>query len=124
MAQFQHLPIYKSAYDLLIELMYITKEFPREYKYTLGEKIQNSVTELLIMIYKANSSKDKKEYIEKIIEDVQFLDIYLRICNDIKILPQARYCRLSQQTYAIAKQSAGWLKSALEIEPEPVCVKA
>ena len=63
MAQYRHLPIYKTAYDLLVELMNTTKDFPRDFKFSLGEKIQNHVIELLVLIYKANSSKDKKDFI-------------------------------------------------------------
>ena len=34
MAQYRHLPIYKSAYDLLVELMNTTKDFPRDFKFS------------------------------------------------------------------------------------------
>ena len=44
MAQFQHLPIYKQTYDILLRTMTATKEFPREYKYTLGQKIKDDRT--------------------------------------------------------------------------------
>lgn len=123
MAQYQHLPIYKTAYDLLVELMNTTKDFPRDFKFSLGEKIQNHVIELLVLIYKANSTKDKKDFICEIINQVQFLDLFLRISFDLKIIPQARYCVLIEKTYSIAKQAQGWLKSSFEIEPEPVYAK-
>ena len=119
MAQYQHLPIYKTTYDLLIELMTVTKDYPREYKFSLGEKIQNHVIDLLVLIYKANSVKDKSEIIKQILEQVQFIDLFLRISCDIKIIPQSRYCSLIEKTYSIAKQSQGWLKSASNNEPEP-----
>ena len=123
MAQYQHLPIYKTAYDLLVELMNITKDYPRDFKFSLGEKIQNQVIELLVLIYKANSAKDKKDFIIEIINHVQFLDLYLRISFDIKILPQNKYCMLIEKTYSIAKQAQGWLKSSFETEPEPAYAK-
>jgi hypothetical protein len=31
MAQYQHLPIYKQTYDILLRTMSATKDFPREY---------------------------------------------------------------------------------------------
>ncbi len=31
MAQYQHLPIYKQTYDILLRTMTATKDFPREY---------------------------------------------------------------------------------------------
>lgn len=39
MAIYLHLPVYKASYDLLVELFKFTKDFNREYKYTLGESI-------------------------------------------------------------------------------------
>ncbi len=33
----QELPVYKSSYDLLTEIFRFTKEFSKEYKYTVGE---------------------------------------------------------------------------------------
>lgn len=35
MAQYQHLPIYKQTDDILLRTMAATKDFPREYKYTV-----------------------------------------------------------------------------------------
>ena len=79
MAQYQHLPIYKTTYDLLVDLMNTTKDFPRDFKYSLGEKIQNHIIELLVLIYKANSTRCKKDFIQEILSEVQFLDLFLRI---------------------------------------------
>jgi hypothetical protein len=66
MAQYQHLPIYKQTYDILLRTMSATKDFPREYKYTLGQKIKNELIELVVMIYRANSATDKTRHIESI----------------------------------------------------------
>lgn len=62
MAQYQHLPIYKQTYDLLLRTMTATKDFPREYKYTLGQKIKEELIELGVMIYRANSAQDKARH--------------------------------------------------------------
>ena len=57
MAQYQHLPIYKLTYDLLLRIMQVTKNFPREYRHTLGQKLKEEIIELVVMIYKANTAK-------------------------------------------------------------------
>lgn len=41
MAQYQHLPIYKTTYELLGVVTRVTAGFPKAYKYSLGEKIRN-----------------------------------------------------------------------------------
>lgn len=97
MAQYEHLPIYKTTYDLLIELMHVTKDFPREFKYSIGEKIQINIVELLVEIYKANSARDKKIFIEALLEKVQFLNLFLRIAFDLKLIPINRYSSLSKK---------------------------
>ncbi|MDR1327250.1 MAG: four helix bundle protein [Heliobacteriaceae bacterium] len=112
MAQYQHLPIYKTTYDLLVDLMNTTKDFPRDFKYSLGEKIQNHVLKLLGLIYKANSAKSKTEFINEMLNEIQFLDLFLKISFDLKIIPQGKYCTLMEKTYSIAKQAQGWLKSS------------
>ena len=66
MAQYEHLPIYKQTYDILLRTMTATKDFPREYKYTLGQKIKDELIEMVVLIYRANSAKDKQEHIQQI----------------------------------------------------------
>lgn len=40
MALFSELPVYKATYDLLIAILQFTKEFGKEYKYTVGESLK------------------------------------------------------------------------------------
>lgn len=108
MAQYQHLPIFKTAYDLLIELMQTTKDFPREFKYSVGEKIQTNVVELIVEIYKANSAKDKLLFIDNVLEKIQFINLFLRISLDLKILPVTKYAAFIEKSASIAKQAQGW----------------
>ena len=124
MAHYHHLPIYKTTYELLLELMQTVKDFPRDFKYCIGEKIQSHIIEILILVYKANTAKNKKEFIPEIIEEVQFLDLFLRISFDIKIIPQTKYCIFIEKTNSIAKQAQGWLKAFPAKEPEPDYAKA
>jgi len=116
MAKYHHLPIYKTAYDLLLELMHATKDFPREFKFSIGEKVQEHIVGLLIDIYRANSAKEKTSFIISILEHVQYLEIFLRMAYDLRILPQTRYCAFIEKTTSIAKQSQGWL-TAMAILP-------
>ena len=110
MAQYQHLPLYKTTYDLLLELMYITKNYPREFKYSIGEKIQNYMTEILLDIYRANGSKDKKMHLQNLLERVELLNVLLRVSFDLKILPLEKYADLIEKTNSISKQTCGWIK--------------
>ena len=111
MAQYQHLSLYKTTYDLLLQLMHTTKNYPREFRYSIGERIQNYITEILLDIYKANSAKDKTPFIRDILEKNTLLDVLLRVSFDLKILSLEKYAKFIEQTGSIAKQSNGWLKA-------------
>lgn len=110
MAQYHHLPLYRTTYALLLELMHITKNFPREFKYSIGEKIQNYITEVLLCIYRANSSKDKSPHIFELLEQVELLNVLLRVSFDLKILPMEKYADIIEKTGSISRQATGWLK--------------
>ncbi len=55
MAYFNELPFYKTTYDLLLEMFRFTKDFTKEYKYTVGESLKKETIELIILIYRLNS---------------------------------------------------------------------
>ena len=112
MAQYQHLPIYKQTYDILLRTMIATKDFPREYKFTLGQKIKDELIELVVMIYRGNSSISKKELIESILERIQAVQLLMRLSHDIRVLPRGHYAALSQMTDILGRQAQGWLKSS------------
>ena len=59
MALYDELPVFKAAYDLLLDIYRFSSTLTREYKYTLGEKLKNETLELLMLVYRANSSKTK-----------------------------------------------------------------
>lgn len=112
MAQYQHLPIYKKTYDVLLRTMTATKSFPREYKYTLGQKIKDELIELVVLIYRANSAKDKPYHIQMILERVQAIQLMIRLSHDMKIMSRGNYAALAEMTDGLAKQAQGWLTSS------------
>ena len=55
------LPIYKACCDLLIEIF----EFSKEYKCIVGERLKKETIDLLTLIYRANSQKDKRGVLQE-----------------------------------------------------------
>jgi hypothetical protein len=107
-AQYQHLPIYKQTYDILLRTMVATKDFPREYKYTLGQKLKDELIELVVMIYRANSARDKSQHISEIMERIQAIHLIMRLSHDMRILSRRHYAALAQMTESLARQAQGW----------------
>lgn len=56
MALYSDLPVYKSTYDLLLAIFCFTKDFGKEYKYTVGESLK-TLTQKLEQKYDVFKSK-------------------------------------------------------------------
>jgi hypothetical protein len=42
LARHQHLPAYRITYELLQLVTNVTKEFPQDYKFTIGQQLQET----------------------------------------------------------------------------------
>ncbi len=83
MAIYEHLPVYKASYDLLVEIFKFTKNFNREYKFTIGEKLKNETTDLITNIYRANSTYNKAEIIQKARINIEVIRLLIRLLIDL-----------------------------------------
>jgi hypothetical protein len=118
MAQYQHLPIYKLTYDLLLRITQVSKDFPREYKYTLGQKMRDEVIDLVVLIYRANSTPDRDASLGNMLERIQVLQLMIRLAHDMRILARKHYAELAEKTDSLARQAQGWRKSSGKGKPE------
>jgi hypothetical protein len=71
---------------LILKVFEFTKDFPREYKYTLGQDMKRDAIVLVRSIYRANKAKNKTEYLEQFLDDFEILKLELRLCVDLKIM--------------------------------------
>jgi hypothetical protein len=51
MTTYYNLPVYKQSYDLLLDIFKLTKEFNREYKYTIGEELKKETTAMIVNVF-------------------------------------------------------------------------
>lgn len=119
MAQYDTLPIYKATYDFLLRIMHVINHFPREYKYTIGERIQDTAINMVVTIYRANKSKDKIPHLKELQEHIQMIYLFLRISHDIKILPTEKFASIVELIDGVSNQAQGWLKTNEKVR-EPV----
>ena len=66
MAQYEHLPIYRNAFDLSVYLENTVRNFSRYHKYTLGSDLRDISRQIVRLIIMANSDRDKIATLEKV----------------------------------------------------------
>ena len=112
MAQYEHLPIYKAAFDLQIYFEGIVRNFSRYHKYTHGAALRDLTREALMLIVRANNSRDKQAVLEELRIKLEELKVVIRICKEVKAFPNFNSFETSiRQVIGIAKQNEGWVRS-------------
>ena len=59
MARYEHLPIYQQAMDLTVYFEKIVRNFSRSHKYNMGSELRTMSRDIVRLIIKANSSREK-----------------------------------------------------------------
>jgi uncharacterized protein (UPF0371 family) len=89
----------------------LVKNFQKEYKYTIGEKLKNEAIEMVIQVFKANVARDKKEHLLKARENVEVIRLLIRLLKDLKQIDIKSLADINVKTEEISRQFAGWEKS-------------
>jgi len=113
MALAEHLPVYRDVYKLIRLLFEYTKEFPREYKYSLGQDMRHDAVRLIRSIYGANRSVSKKEWLEDFLDDFEVLKLEIRLSVDLHLLPIRKQAELSPILESIGKQVTAWKNAGM-----------
>jgi 23S rRNA-intervening sequence protein len=112
MAQTEHLPIYKAAYDLCLYFEQVVRNFPRYHKYSIGQDLRDGARRTLRLIVRANARRDKALVLLEIREEVEELKVLLRLCHDAKGFANFQsFEHAIGLVVNIARQNEGWLKS-------------
>ena len=111
MALHSELPVYKASYDLLLEIFQFTKEFSKEYKYTVGESLKNETIELLTLIFRANSRTDKLQVLQEARERIEVIRLFIRLMKDLHQINIKKFVQVNQKVEEVSRQLTGWQKS-------------
>ena len=110
----EELPVYQKSFELLLHIMSCTKNFQREFKFLLGDRINKEMFDLMDFIYKANVSFKKeirKEKIMTAIEKLKLLELKFRLSKELQLVSIKQYSSFILLSDEIGKQLYGWKKS-------------
>jgi len=115
MARYEHLPIYRDAFDLCLYFEKLVRGMPRYDKYTLGADIRNLSREVLRLIIRANSEEDRRATLRDLRAKVEELKVVLRLAREGGAIARARsYEFACGKAVAIGRQNEGWLASQVK----------
>ena len=112
--RYSYTPIFQSVYILTIEIYKTTKNFTKEYKYTLGERLKNIAHDMLDLVIKINSlpAVQKQSKLAELDYQKENLRIHLRLALDFKMISMGQSGVLNQKIEELGKQIGGLQKWA------------
>jgi four helix bundle protein len=108
MAQYDQLPVFRAAYDLLQEYLTDTKNMPLYLRHTIHQEVVRDLVSVLQNIYRANRYRDKVPYIGKALEQMTEAQLQIRLLKDLHAIALKPYARLSLKSETVLKELAGW----------------
>jgi len=101
MALSEELPLYRDTYRLLNNLLILTQDFPRFFRYSMGSR-------MLSLIYKANSSYEKVGVLTEFLDRYRMLQMLFRVCVEQKVITERKYASFGLLLEKIGKQATSW----------------
>ena len=105
------LPAFQKAYDLAKEILTRTGKFPRDYKFTLGDRLAILALQTLDLITRATYAKEKREYLDSANLNLERLRVLLRLSHDLGPLSIKGYEHVMVLINELGSQIGGWRKS-------------
>jgi len=113
MARYDHLPIYRTAFDLAVHIEKIVRHFSRYHKYSIGAELRDNSRRILEHIIEANNSQSRESILLKLREDLEKFKVIVRLCHESGGFSSTRsYLYVSEQIVNLAKQNEGWLRQS------------
>ena len=80
----------------------------RDYRYTLGQELKQELMDMMVLIYRANSQREKDSVIAEAREGMERVKIRIRLLHDLHQIGNEKYVNLVEEEGSISKQLARW----------------
>ena len=105
--------ILTQTFEFLKHLIGILKNFPRDQKFLIGDRIQGLISDVLELFIEAyySSGKDKKPKLLRANIQLEKLRYYVRLCYELGYFSSQKYGHIMERIQVIGRMNGGWIKS-------------
>lgn len=119
MAYYENLPIYKKSMELAVYMENVVRNFSRYHKYSIGTDMRDLSKNLVTLIIKANSRKDKRRLLAELRDKSEEMKVNIMIGKEVKAFKSfQQFQHAASLAVEISRQSEGWLRSQEGEGPE------
>ena len=103
--------------DLILYMTPQLAKFPRDYKFTLGDRIFTRLLEVQEQCVRAYYKREKRAYLEEANVTLELTRHLVRVAHAMKLFGHDRYEVISQKTDEVGRMLGGWIKQQTGKEP-------
>ena len=114
MKHLNHLPVWRDATLLLVEVEQAVREFSRYHKYSIGAQLRSTAMRLCQAIHRAWSRQHSRaRMVQQVVELSDDLKMQIQLAKALNAFANyARFQRVAELAVSVGKQSGGWLRQA------------
>jgi len=103
--------VVQDCHDLLLWLIPQLDKFPRLRRYTLGERIETHLLEILEWLVAAAYSRERREWLEKANQRLNVVRHLWRLSYELKAIGPKQYERGARLIDSLGRQIGGWSRT-------------
>jgi len=108
---YQDLVIFQKTYDLALWIYPKINKFPKQQRFVLGQRLENTVVRIIELVLESNSPDYNKSYsLRKIDTELDKLRIFVRLSKDLNFLSTKSYLFVAEKINEIGKLLGGLKK--------------
>ena len=108
----QDIPIFLRTYELYKAFYEYLPSFPRKDRYTLGQKCETILLDILEAIITASNltKQEKLPVLKEASTKLDVIKVLFKLGKDIKVIDNKKYIELENKTSEIGRMLGGWIK--------------
>ena len=105
--------VVQKAYELSIWLIRKVENFPRSYRFSVGDRLVQGILDLLLRLVDAAYSRDKFRILSEVNGMLNRLRFLLRLAKDLNLLTVDSYGHAAERVEEIGRMVGGWRKASV-----------
>jgi hypothetical protein len=104
------------TYDLALWLLQHITKFPRKHRFTLGNRLEEGVLEILELLTEASYVRDKRDLLRRANLRLERLRYLVRLAKDLRLLSIHQYEFAGKAMLTIGSEIGGWARQQAQRE--------
>ena len=109
----------QSCHELLLWLIPQLDKFPRSRRFTLGERLEAGLLDVLELLVEAAYSRNKEAPLRRANLRLDVVRHLWRLAHELKVMAIRQYEHGAKLIDEVGRQIGGWLRSQTPSQPNP-----